>query len=233
MAIKTVTMHPPATTTPIIFRDSALAHKYLDGLNGIEIGAAAHNPFNLEGCKAVGLKDLDRTDHDFFAREQLAMCNAFVDIDIDAEADMLPIEDDSLDYVVTSHVIEHLPNPIRAFAEWDRVLHVGGYIFMIVPKRNALPADSLRGVSSAETFVKAYRENWSADSVPNEYMRSVPGGRRGHYWVFTLEELLTLLDLLQFKADIHWEVVEALETDDKVGNGHCVLLRKKAKDAAS
>jgi hypothetical protein len=29
------------------FREHALAHKFLDGLKGLEIGAAAHNPFGL------------------------------------------------------------------------------------------------------------------------------------------------------------------------------------------
>ena len=33
------------------FRDSELAHKLLDGLKGIEIGAAAHNPFNIKEDK--------------------------------------------------------------------------------------------------------------------------------------------------------------------------------------
>lgn len=30
------------------FPESALAHKYLDGLKGIEIGGAAHNSFGLD-----------------------------------------------------------------------------------------------------------------------------------------------------------------------------------------
>ena len=30
------------------FRESAIAHKYLDGLKGIEIGGSAHNPFGLD-----------------------------------------------------------------------------------------------------------------------------------------------------------------------------------------
>jgi ubiquinone/menaquinone biosynthesis C-methylase UbiE len=38
-------------------------------------------------------------------------------------------------------VVEHLPDPIAAFFEWNRVLKAGGTIFMIFPKRDALPAD--------------------------------------------------------------------------------------------
>ena len=31
----------------VLFPNSELAHKYLDGLEGIEIGGSAHNPFGL------------------------------------------------------------------------------------------------------------------------------------------------------------------------------------------
>jgi hypothetical protein len=30
------------------FSESDIAHQYLDGLKGIEIGGAAHNPFGLD-----------------------------------------------------------------------------------------------------------------------------------------------------------------------------------------
>ena len=32
----------------MIFKDSKLAHKYLDGLKRIEIGGSAHNPYNVD-----------------------------------------------------------------------------------------------------------------------------------------------------------------------------------------
>ena len=33
--------------SPIVFPEHWLAHELLDGLTGLEIGAAAHNPFGL------------------------------------------------------------------------------------------------------------------------------------------------------------------------------------------
>lgn len=213
----------------LFFRDSPMAHKRLDNLKGIEIGAAAHNPFNLPGSTAVGLKTLDKSDHDFFADEQVKLCGQYVQIEIDAEADDLPLEDESQDYVITSHVVEHLPNLIKAFVEWDRVLRLGGYIFMIFPKRNALAADINRDITPLDTFIRAYEENWDVNSVPQEYMAGVPGGRRGHYWVFTLQNMLELLNYCRVILGIEWGVQEFLETDDKVGNGHCVVLRKLSK----
>jgi SAM-dependent methyltransferase len=47
----------------------------------------------------------------------------------------LPFHDSSLRYVATSHVIEHVANPLAAFREWYRVLRHGGVIYMVVPDR--------------------------------------------------------------------------------------------------
>lgn len=47
----------------------------------------------------------------------------------------LPFHSDSLDYVATSHVLEHVANPLRAFEEWGRVLRDGGIIYAVIPDR--------------------------------------------------------------------------------------------------
>lgn len=51
------------------------------------------------------------------------------------DATALPFRDNSLDYVATSHVLEHTPNPVLALAEWYRVLRPGGIIYCLVPDR--------------------------------------------------------------------------------------------------
>lgn len=47
----------------------------------------------------------------------------------------LPFHDHSLDYVLASHVLEHVANPVAALAEWYRVVRPGGIIYLIVPDR--------------------------------------------------------------------------------------------------
>jgi len=47
----------------------------------------------------------------------------------------LPFKDDSLDYVVSSHVLEHVANPVAALEEWYRVLRPEGIIYVVVPDR--------------------------------------------------------------------------------------------------
>ena len=63
-------------------------------------------------------------------------------VDIWAMGDRIPVPDRSEDFIVSSHVLEHLPNVIGAFLEWDRIVRDGGYVFMIVPLKGALPQDA-------------------------------------------------------------------------------------------
>jgi SAM-dependent methyltransferase len=51
------------------------------------------------------------------------------------DAAQLPFRDHALDYVVSSHVLEHTANPVAAIFEWARVARDGGILYMVVPDR--------------------------------------------------------------------------------------------------
>jgi SAM-dependent methyltransferase len=70
---------------------------------------------------------------DCFKTFAAAPCRA----DYYGHACALPFHDHSLDYVLASHVLEHVANPIAALAEWYRVVRPGGHIYLIVPDRRA------------------------------------------------------------------------------------------------
>ena len=108
-------------------KESKLAHKYLDGLNGIEIGASLHNPFNIKG----GWCNVDYS-HNHSFEHPAGKCP----VNIVAYADRLPFKDNTLDYILSSHVIEHAFRPIKTIKEWLRVIKPGGYVFMIVPHKD-------------------------------------------------------------------------------------------------
>jgi SAM-dependent methyltransferase len=65
-------------------------------------------------------------------------------------------EMEKADFIITSHIIEHLPDLIAAFLEWDRIVSDGGYVFMIVPHKGALPEDAGRALTRLEHFVEDY-----------------------------------------------------------------------------
>ncbi len=54
-----------------------------------------------------------------------------------AEAtDLAPIPSETYDFVLSSHAIEHVANPLRALREWSRVLERGGYLALFAPHRD-------------------------------------------------------------------------------------------------
>lgn len=95
---------------------------------------------------------------------------------------------------------------------------------MSFPKRDADPHDQSRDLTPFAAFMEAYERDATVETTPDP-----PGhGKGGHYYVYDLALMLALVGLLN---DVILEpkgyrltVVEALETDDKVGNGHCLVL---------
>jgi len=70
----------------------------------------------------------------------------------------LPFHESSLDYVATSHVLEHVANPYRALWEWVRVLRHKGIIYMVVPHRQAT-FDRQRPLTTVEHMIADFHAN--------------------------------------------------------------------------
>jgi len=192
----------------MFFPESKLAHLHCKG-EGIEIGAAAHNPFGLENCLNVGISD----DFEFYKKHQIDMCGEYATIEISARADKLPFDDNSKDYIVSSHVVEHLQDLIGTFKEWNRVVRDQGIIFIIFPKRDALEEDKDRALSSIPEFVCNHQN-------PTQFFDSTH-----HVWVFDLQLMKNLVDYCCNYYSLNWTVLELVETDDKCGNGHMIVIR--------
>ncbi|MDR0449308.1 MAG: class I SAM-dependent methyltransferase [Rickettsiales bacterium] len=117
----------------MLFPESKIAHRYLDGLYGIEIGAASYQPF--------GLRTINVNYSDDYANQpsgEKFFGNKAARVDIIANGDDLPFKDGVLDFVLSSHVLEHFFDPIKAVLEWRRVLKPGGILFMIVPYKDRM-----------------------------------------------------------------------------------------------
>ncbi len=205
------------------FPEHALAHQWLDGLHGLEIGAAAHNPFGLR-TRNVAPPD----DYEHYARAQEDCDVAPAPVDLWGTAEALPVPDDSEDFILSSHVVEHLPNVVQAFGEWNRVVRTGGYVFMVVPRRDALPADVGRPVTPLAHFLDDYRRGHTLDTHPVD---GVPGGRMGHYHVFTPDSLLAVVAWMNEQGLCDWRLVAREDVDSKVGNGFTLVFRVAAKPA--
>jgi len=178
------------------FQESQLAHKLLDGLKGIEIGGSAHNHFNLDTI------NVDRPgSRDKWAEEQLRLCGAVLPVDVEAYGDDLPFDDNSVDFVIASHVWEHFANPVKALFEWASVARK--YIFLIIP--HAERTGETAPTATPTTLIEAYDQN-----IPNLEDR--------HHYGYIPQVMRDLLNFYGFDFMIQ-------DPDDKVGNGFTVVIR--------
>jgi len=181
-----------------------LADRYLAGLRGAEIGAAAHNHF-------VDAINIDRPNPDpAYVEDQRRLAGHAARIDLYAFGDDLPFKDKSIDFVLSSHVIEHFFDPIRALLEWERVSK--RYVFIVVPHHERT-ADFGRPLTTFEELLERH-------AVPADVRKAKEASSEATHWSVwdceTFVELCTRIGL---------DVVETEDPDTKVGNGFTVVIR--------
>jgi SAM-dependent methyltransferase len=184
----------------VIFRESRLAHRYLDGLCGIEIGGSAHNQFGLKTL------NIDNSVETVFKAKEVDMCGKQLKIDLIAEGDELPLATSSVDFVLTSHVLEHFLDPIRALKEWHRVVKDGGYILAVVPHKERT-FDKDRSRTPLAELIERHEANLPRPAVNK------------HFSVWIAEDIVELVQWLG------WRMLEVQDPDDKVGNGFTVVIK--------
>lgn len=177
--------------TEAITRD-LIASTYLNGA-GIEIGAL-HNPLRVPGHVKVKYVDRMRAEE---LRKQYPELNTqnLVNIDVVDDGEKLAnFKDQSLDFVIANHFLEHSQDPIVTVSNQLRVLNPNGILYLALPdKRYTFDID--RPVTSFEHMVKDFEEGpgWS---------------RRKHF-----EEWATFVNKTQGEAEIERRTNELLEID--------------------
>lgn len=186
-----------------MFPESKLAHRYLDGLRGIEIGGASHNPF---GLNTINVDNMEAVE--LYSGSQMQLAGRVLKIDVGAEGDTLPFRNNQWDFVLTSHMLEHLFNPLKALREWSRVVRSGGYIFTVFPHRDRCAFDSEQPRTKLAELI---------ERDTNQRDRS--GRGLGHQTFWVLEDMVEVLDYMSLP------VVATLDVDDKVGNGFTTVVQ--------
>lgn len=183
------------------FRESVLAHKYLDGLEGLEIGASAHNPFGLK------TKNVDYTDdmNTIYKKAEIGLCGEAAKVDIVAAGDNIPLPDKSVDFIINSHVIEHFFDPIVALNEWKRLARK--YIFIICPHHWADPTDRNLPITTLQEIVDRHD-----GKIPNPTCDA-------HHTRWTPQSFLDMCKHFGFN------VIDHQQTDDKAGNGFTIVIK--------
>jgi SAM-dependent methyltransferase len=95
--------------------------------------------------------------------------------------DLRLISNESYDFVLSSHSLEHVANPLKALYEWRRVLKKGGVLLICLPEKHR-SFDHRRPVTEFSHLVKDYEMNVGEDDLSH------------------LSEILELHDLLMDRA---------------------------------
>jgi predicted SAM-dependent methyltransferase len=144
--------------------------RWLTG-QGIELGAL-HQPLAVQ--PGVRVEYVDRLDVADLRQQypELASLDLVPVSHIGSAEDLTGIGNDSLDFVIACHVLEHLEDPTRALHEIHRVLHDGGIFFCALPEPR-VTFDREREMTSVDHLVRDHpagltsREDHFVDWVEN------------------------------------------------------------------
>jgi ubiquinone/menaquinone biosynthesis C-methylase UbiE len=181
---------------------SKIAREYCKG-SGIEIGGL-HSRLNVE----ADVKVLDYLDTESLKKKYKDDVNVNLDdlwnVDIVSQAWIIPkVKDNSLDFVMSSHVLEHLPNPSVAIEEWIRVVKPGGTVFFIVPDMR-FTFDKNRSLTNVQTLME--KHNTRTEKVDYDTYKefaTCTNGLLGSPAIEITEEYLQLLYKQQENIHVH------------------------------
>lgn len=205
VARKRVALLVPPTRLRVRWRRRSavkLVRSYLGPLQGIEVGGAAHNDFVLNALNVDRYAEMDTV----YKHAERATWGRAKPVDIVAAGHRLPLADQSVDFVFASHVIEHIPDPIAALREWQRVARE--YLVLIVPHRDRT-FDRDRPVTPVAELVERHAAGFESDEDR-------------HWTVWTHESFLELC------RELGLEVIESRDPDYKGANGFAVVLSARS-----
>lgn len=79
-------------------------------------------------------------------------------------AELDSIADGSLDFILSSHSLEHIANPLKALKEWLRILKKGGGMLLILPDKR-YTFDRNRPITTFAHILDDYEKNIGEDDL--------------------------------------------------------------------
>lgn len=200
-----------------------LARRYLSG-EGIELGAL-NAPLRVP--PGVRVRYVDRMSRaELIGSDEASLKVRGVDsssiraVDVvDDAQDLSSFADQSLDFIVANHVLEHIEDPIGSLESMVRVLRPGGIVLLALPDaRHTFDARRPRTtvehlmrdhLDGPETSRREHYHEWARliEGVPEERVeaRAAEFARedaRHHFHVWELEGFLALLYALDLPYDL-------------------------------
>ncbi len=208
---------------------------------GVEIGPG-HVPFPVPARVQVRYVDRWEPGENSSLFPELGESPGFPKPDIvsDLDLDRLSrLPDESQDFVIASHVIEHLANPLAMLVDIHRVLRTGGLLILLVPDRHRT-FDRDRNPTPLEHLVDEYRRDVrevddehiieyviaTSETNPRQPASDVTPElialhrrRSVHVHVWDVDEFQQVLDYVAEELGVYWVVVDTLAPGEKGTHG--------------
>jgi SAM-dependent methyltransferase len=218
-----------------------LAQQYLSG-KGIEIGAA-HLPIKLPKSAKVKYVDVFSTEdlRKVFPQEYKTAPLVEVDVVDDGET-LSKFKDDSLDFIIANHFIEHCLDPIGTIINMYKKLRKEGVLYMAIPNkqytfdkpRDITPYEHLleeHKDKSKSKFRKAHTEEavrltideLRPSDIPSKVQEILDSGFRIHYHVWGQPGMTELFVRLAQDFKINLEIDALMKNEHEV----IYVLRKE------
>lgn len=149
-----------------------VAERYLEG-TGVEFGAL-HAALAVPAGVTVTYADSELIDQLRRAFPDIEDIRA-PDIVTDLES-MRGIADESMDFVIANHVMEHVEDPLRALKSISRVLRPPGIAFLALPDKR-FTFDRDRRITPLDHLIRDHEDgpDWSLAGHYDEWCRCVDG----------------------------------------------------------
>ena len=182
--------------------------------NGLEIGALNRPLRVFNGAHVLYVDRKNLIDLRNLFPE---LKDSLVEVDIVDDGEHLnTIPDNSVDFVIANHFLEHCEDPIMTIKTFVRVLRRDGVLFLTVPdKRHTFDKD--RNLTSLEHLIRDHlagpivsRENHFKDFEEHVTRKPVPRDAKIHFHVWTGKEVRELLAYMERDVRLRISTVKSV-----------------------
>jgi predicted SAM-dependent methyltransferase len=194
---------------PLRWLENRLLRGHLRG-RGIEIGAL-WRPFSLREAARAWYVDYLLPDQVSVVYSELDL--PVVRVDVVADAAQLPFAPATLDFIIASHLLEHLPFPLVALRHWYDLLAPNGALLLRIPDKR-FTFDHRRRRTCITHLVEEYEhpENFDRRAHFVEWVRDVNQiDPNGSAFTDQLEHLMNIGYSIHYHAWIDQDVAEIIE----------------------
>jgi predicted SAM-dependent methyltransferase len=188
---------------------------------------------------------VDRLGSEHLGQHYAEISEAVIAPDAVADALQLPFPPCTLDFVIASHVLEHLPFPLAALRHWHEVLRPAGVLLLKIPDLR-YTFDRKRARTTLQHLVAEDRDARAFDKRAHfeDWVENVVGCRRAtaefdrqlhhllqsdysiHYHAWIDEDIREMVEYTRDQMQLRWRPVVFWRAH--IYRKECVLMLQRA-----